>query len=95
MPKGYLLAHINVHDQHGYEEFKKMSLPIIAEYGGRALVRNPRPDVREGSNGGTVIILEFPSIESATKFYESKAYASAKKIREKASTTELVLVEGV
>ena len=95
MPKGYLLAHINVHDQQGYEEFKKMSMPVIAKYGGKALVRNPTPDLREGQNSGTVIILEFDDIASARKFYESDEYSEAKMVREQASTTELVLVEGV
>ena len=95
MSKGYLIAHINVHDHAGYEEFKKMSMPIISQYGGKALVRNPEPDVREGNNAGIVIVLEFESIKHARTFYESKEYSDAKKVRENASRTELVLVEGI
>ena len=95
MAKGYLVAHINIHDKNGFEEFKKMSIPVISKYEGKALVRNPNPDLREGDNAGLVIVLEFESIEKARNFYESEEYATAKIVREKACSTELVLVEGI
>ena len=41
MAKGYLVAHIRVHDKEGFEKFKEMSGPAISEYGGKVLVRNP------------------------------------------------------
>ena len=50
MSKGYLIAHINIHDKEGFEKFREMSLPIISKYEGKALIRNPNPDLREGSN---------------------------------------------
>ena len=49
MPKAYLVAHIRVHDKDGYEKFRAMSGPAIAEYGGKVLVRNPAADHREGA----------------------------------------------
>jgi len=95
MSKGYLIAHINIHDKEGFERFREMSLPIISKYEGKALIRNPSPDLREGSNSGLVIVLEFASLEHAKRFYESEEYAAAKEIREKACSTELILVEGI
>ena len=47
MPKGYLVAHIRVHDAEGFKKFAEMAMPAIAEYGGKVLVRNPNPEVRE------------------------------------------------
>lgn len=41
MPKGYLIAHIRVHDKDAFEEFKKLSGAAIAKYNGKVLVRNP------------------------------------------------------
>ncbi len=95
MAKGYLIAHIKIHDKDGFEEFRRMSLPIISKYEGKALIRNPKPDLREGDNAGLVIVLEFESIEHAKRFYESEEYSAAKVVREKACSTELVLVEGI
>ena len=95
MAKGYLVAHIRVHDKEGFEKFKEMSGPAISEYGGKVLVRNPSPDIREGGDSGVAIIIEFDSIEGARKFYESDQYAEARVVRELAADTDLILVEGM
>ena len=95
MAKGYLVAHIRVHDKEGFEKFKEMSGPVISEYGGKVLVRNPSPDVREGSDSGLAIVIEFESIEGARNFYESDKYTEARAVRELAADTELILIEGM
>ena len=95
MTKGYLVAHIRVHDKEGFEKFKEMAGPAISDYGGKVLVRNPSPEVLEGGDSGVAIIIEFASIESARTFYESDRYTKAKAVRELASDTELILVEGM
>ena len=53
MNKGYLVAHLRVHDKDGFEKFRQMAGPTIAEYGGKVLVREPNPDVREGKDSGS------------------------------------------
>ena len=93
--KGYLVAHIRVHDKDGFEKFKVMSTPAITEYGGKVLVRNPNPEVREGDGSGVAVVIEFESIESARNFYESDKYTEARAVRELASETDLILVEGI
>ena len=94
MNKGYLMAHLRVYDKEGFEKFKQMAGPTIAEYGGKVLVREPNPDVREGKNLGIALIIEFENIETARKFYESEKYQAAKAVRELAADTDLILVEG-
>ncbi len=95
MPKGYLIAHIRVHDKDAFEEFKKLSGAAIAKYNGKVLVRNPAPDHREGGAKGLAILIEFESYDSAKFFYESDAYSEARVVREKISDTDLILVEGL
>ena len=95
MPKGYLVAHIRVHDKEAFEKFKAMSGPAIADYGGRVLVRNPAPDHREGDLRGLTIVIEFESLDAARRFYESDAYTAARAVRETAAETDLLLVDGV
>lgn len=95
MPEAYLVAHIRVHDKEAFEKFKAMSGPAIADYGGRVLARNPSPDHREGDLRGLTIIIEFDDMEAARRFYESDAYTAARAVRETASETDLMLVEGV
>jgi uncharacterized protein (DUF1330 family) len=95
MAKGYLIGHILVHDKAGYEKFKEMSGPVISEYGGKVLVRNPNPETREGKESGIAIVIEFENIGGAQKFYESEKYTKARDVRERAAKTDLILVEGV
>ena len=94
MAKGYLVANIQVHDKEGFEKFKEMAGPVISEYGGKILVRNPNPEVREGSKSGVAVVIEFGSIENARNFYESDKYTEAKEVRMLAADTDLILVEG-
>ncbi len=95
MSKGYLIAHIRVHDKDAFEKFKEMSGPVIGDYGGRILVRNPSPDHREGDLRGLVILIEFDDLDSARRFYESDQYTAARAVRETAAHTDLLLVEGI
>ena len=94
MTKGYLVAHLRVHDKEEFEKFRQMAGPTIAAYGGKVLVREPNPDVREGKISGIALVIEFESIETARKFYESEKYQAAKAVRELAADTDLILVEG-
>ena len=50
--------------------------------------------VRKGKNLGLALVIEFESIKTARKFYESEKYQAAKATRELAANTHLILVEG-
>ena len=75
--------------------FSQMSGPEIAEYGGKVLVRNPVPELREGKESGIAIVIEFESLDSTRKFYESDKYTAAREVRQLAADTDLILVEGL
>ena len=95
MPKGYLIAHIRVHDKDAFEGFKQLSGAAIKAHNGRVLVANPTPDHREGQADGLAIVVEFESLEAARAFYESDAYGEARAVRERISDADLILVEGL
>jgi uncharacterized protein (DUF1330 family) len=95
MPKGYLVAHIRVHDKDAFEEFKQLSGAAIKAHNGKVLVRSPTPDHREGGAQGLAVLIEFENFEAACAFYESDAYSEARAVREKISDTDLILVEGL
>ena len=95
MPKGYLIAHIAVHDAEGFEAFKQLSGAAIKAHDGRVLIRNPAPDLLEGEIKKLTIVVEFDSLTAAQTFYDSDAYTKARTLREKVSDTGLILVEGM
>jgi len=94
---GYLMARIAVHDKEAFAEFGKCAGPAIKQHGGKVLIRNPSPDVRENVQGakGLLIVVQFPSLADAVKFYESEEYGKAMAIRKMCSDCDLILTEGV
>lgn len=91
----YVIADVNVTEPKSYEEYRKMVAPTVAKYGGRFLVRGGACEVKEGDwKPSRVIVLEFPSMEQARKWYHSPEYAPALALRLKAARAKLILVEG-
>ena len=94
MSKGYIVASIRTDDMETMRRFAEASAPVIAEYGGRVLARDPSPEIREGTQTGISVIVEFDDVETARRFYESDGYTSAKSIREAVAETDLRIVSG-
>lgn len=95
MPKGYLVAHIRAHDMEKMQEFRALAAPAIKKFGGRVLVTNPAPEVKEGPDSGIAVVIEFEDMDAARAFYHSQDYSEARAIREQAAETDLILVEGL
>ncbi len=92
----YVIVDVNITDPAGYEEYKKLAGPTVGQYGGRYVVRGGESEVLEGSRQpGRVVVLEFPTGEQAKAWWSSLEYAPAKKLRQAASTTEMLVVEGL
>jgi len=92
----YLIVDVDVTDPARYEAYKKLAPPAIAAYGGKYLVRGGATDVLEGAVAAKrVVVLEFPSMDQARKFFSSPEYGAAKRAREGAATMNALLVEGV
>ncbi len=91
----YLIAEVDVNDTAAYEEYKKITPGAVAAYGGKFIVRGGTVDSKEGNwKPARLVVVEFPSMEQARKFYDSKEYAPALAIRLKAAKSRLVLVDG-
>lgn len=92
----YLVVDIEVTNPEAYEEYRKQVPPLIAKYGGKYLARGGPFEKLEGDwTPKRLVLLEFPSLERAKKFYESEEYEPLKKIRVNATKSNIVLVDGV
>lgn len=92
----YLIAEVDVTDPAAYEAYRKQVPPLIAKYGGRYLVRGGKVESKEGGwTPPRFVIVEFPSMEQARKFYDSPEYGPVLAIRKKASKSRLILAEGL
>ena len=91
----YVIGEIEVTDLGTYEEYRKQVPAVIAKYGGRYLVRGGRVEPLEGGwSPKRLVVVEFPSMEQALKWYRSAEYAPLIKVRQKASRGDLAIVEG-
>jgi len=95
MGKGYLVARVRIHNKSDFNKFIEITKALVVEYEEKVLVRNPEPEIKEGNLKGLTTIIEFKSVTQVRKFYNSNTYTNAKVSQEKASETDLILVEGV
>jgi uncharacterized protein (DUF1330 family) len=92
----YFIVDIDVHDAPGLEEYRRQVPGTVTKYGGRFVVRGGSFQTLEGSwQPKRLVMLEFPSVDQARRWYDSEEYRPLKAMREKASTANMVLVEGV
>lgn len=93
--KAYIIVDVRITDPERYEEYKKLTPGSLVPYGGKFLVRGGAAETLEGAwNPGRVVVLEFPSMDSAKSWWSSDGYAAAKALRQSASITEMIVVEG-
>ena len=62
MPKGYLVANIRVTDADKFAAFSGMAGPVIKAHGGKVLAKGPDAERHEGNVTGTVMMIEFDSL---------------------------------
>jgi uncharacterized protein (DUF1330 family) len=92
----YLVIHVEITDPEQYQEYARLSPAIVQQYGGRYIVRNGEKVTLEGpEETRRMVIVEFPSLEQAQKFYHSPEYQQARAVREGAATGHFVAIEGV
>jgi uncharacterized protein (DUF1330 family) len=95
MPSAYLIANVDVTDPVQYEEYKKLSSIAMKANGAEVCIRGGKVEVLEGDwNPARFVMLKFPSVEAAHKFYESPEYRAAKQAREGAANMRMIIVEG-
>ena len=94
MPKGYWIARVDVTDPERYKPYVAANAGPFKKYGARFVVRGGRFENPEGSSRSRNVVLEFPSYQAALDCWRSPEYQEASKLRQVASSTDLVIVEG-
>jgi uncharacterized protein (DUF1330 family) len=91
----YVFGEIEVTDPAVYEDYRKQVLAVVTKYGGKFVVRGGRIEPLEGGWAPRrMVVVEFPSMEQAQKWYRSPEYAPLIELRQRASKGKLILVEG-
>jgi len=91
----YLIANVTVQDPATFEEYRKQVPATIAKHGGRYLVREAASSAWKARGIRTrLVVLEFPSMEQARRWYDSDDYGAPKALRMKCAVTDAIFVEG-
>ena len=95
MPKGYVIARVDITNPDAYARYTAAATKAIAAYGGKALARGGRSEPLEGKARARNVVLEFESYDAARRYFYSQQYQTARALRDGAADIEMVLVEGV
>jgi uncharacterized protein (DUF1330 family) len=96
MPAYVIVAVTEARDQDALLEYRRRNTDVVAAHGGRFVVRGGPHETLEGEwNPVRLVVIEFPDAETARRWYHSDDYAPLRELRQAASDTDIVLVEGV
>lgn len=92
----YMIVTAQVHDRQAFiDGYGKAAAALVAQFGGRYLLRGPGAQLLEGDfgDGGSVVISEWPDQAAALAFWNSPEYARAKALRAELADVQVLLIE--
>jgi uncharacterized protein (DUF1330 family) len=91
-----VISRIRVTDPVKYEAYKPLAKAAIEKYGGRYLVRGAEPVAIEGeAEPLRHVVVEFDSIDTIHRFYDSPEYRVAREARAGAAEALILALQGV
>ena len=91
----YVVANVSVTDPERYPPYRAAVPAIVAQYGGRFVVRAGAVHPLEGDFGfDRFVVIEFASVEAAQAFYDSPEYAPLRQLRLDTTRSQVTIVEG-
>jgi uncharacterized protein (DUF1330 family) len=92
----YIIVCLDVTDPAAYAEYAREVPAVIAAHGGRYLARGGTAELLEGDAPvSRVVIVEFPDIEAARKWYYSPEYTRLREVRLGAAHGPFIVTEGL
>ena len=92
----YAIAHLRTVDLgEGIAGYLKRIDATLEPHGGRFLVHGAQPRVKEGEWKGDLVVIAFPTVEDAERWYASADYQAILPLRTDNSEGETFIVEGV
>jgi uncharacterized protein (DUF1330 family) len=96
MPAYFLIDILEVTDPAKFDDYKKHVGPVVEKFGGRYLVVGALAGVVEGEWRPTFpVLIQFPSLDQARRWYDSEDYRALKALRLAASKANAVFLDGL
>lgn len=95
MPAYVIATVTEAWDQDKLVEYRRRNTDAVERHGGRFVARGGRHEVLEGDSAPLrIVVIEFPDLDAARGWYGSEDYAPLRALRQSASVTDIVVVEG-
>ena len=89
----YIIVDVKVTEPEAYERYKATVQQTLEKFGGKFVVRGGHSEILEGDWKPTrLVVLEFGSMERAKAWWNSR---EPKKLRQRASITNMIVVDGI
>ncbi len=92
----YMIANISIRDRQEYSRYEAGFMDIFARYAGELLAVSDDPEIVEGEWPFTrAVVIRFPDAEKARAWYDSPEYQALAEHRWRASTGNIIGLEGL
>ena len=92
----YVIVALDVHDQALFEQYKPHVPALVRKHGGVYLARGGRSEAIEGSwHPNRIVLFRFPDAASVRAFFDDPEYQPLRALRQRASTGDIMMVEGL
>ena len=96
MPAYFVVDIREVKDAARMEQYRARVAPVVEKFGGRYIVRGGPFEVVEGTYQPVLpVIIEFPSMDQARRWYNSEEYRDLKQLRLAATVSNGVFMTGL
>ena len=93
--KAYLIVTLTVHNEAMFAEYRRQVADTAKPFEGQFLAVGGTATMLEGEWHPGTVIVEFPSRESAERWYESAAYQKIIGLRLQSTSGSLVILDGI
>ena len=91
----YLVLDLTIHDMESFTEYVEKIPAVISNHGGRYAVQGQIPTVLEGDwKPERLVVIEFPSRDNAKEFLADPEAQALFAIRQRSTTSRMLLVDG-
>lgn len=91
----YIIGRIDIRDREAFGNYMLHTPRVLNRFGGRFIVRGGETEMLEGpEETRRLVVIEFPSMDHASRFFGSEEYQETKKLREGGGDAQFVLVNG-
>jgi uncharacterized protein (DUF1330 family) len=91
----YVIVDVHVTDHERYDAYKKLTPASLVPYGGKFIVRGGEVETLEGGwKPDRIVVIEFPTYETAKRWWDSDEYMRAREVRAGAADARIIVADG-